>query len=115
LRTVTTNGAWTQAFIDGTGGSEQLTLIDASTWTFTATITGHRTDITGGHAGYKIEGVVYRDSGAGTIAFQGKIVKTVLAESNSAWDVTALVDTSTGSLILKVLGESGELFDGSVL
>ena len=105
LRTVTVNGAWTQAFIDGTGGTQQLVLPDNSTWTFTATITGHRTNTTGGHAGYKIEGVVYRDSGAGTIAFQGKVVKTTLAESNPAWDVTALVDTGTGSLVIKVLGE----------
>jgi hypothetical protein len=104
LRTVTVNGGWTQAFVDGTGGSNQLTLVDNSTWTFTATITGHRTDMDG-HAGYKIEGVVYRGVGPGSVAFQGGITKTVIAESNPAWDVTALVDVSTGSLVIKVLGE----------
>ena len=115
LRTVTVNNSLTEVFIDGTGGSQRLTLKDNSTWTFTITIAGHRTDAAGGHAGYKLDGVIYRDSGAATTALQGNAVKTLLAESNSPWDVTVSADASAGCLSVKVKGENSKIVRWVVL
>jgi len=115
LRTVTVNNSFTEVFIDGTGGSQRLTLKDNSTWTFTITIAGHRTDADGGHAGYKLDGVIYRDSGAATTALQGNAVKTLLAESNSPWDVTVSADASAGCLSVKVKGENSKIIRWVVL
>lgn len=108
LRTITTNNIETEAFIDGPNGSIRLEMPDDSTWTFTATVTAHRTDASDGHAGYKIEGVVYRAAGANTIAFQGAPVKTVLAESNTPWDINITADATTGSLRLIAQGQTGK-------
>ena len=101
------DSSWHEALIDGNGGSQRITLLDYSTWTFTATITGHRIDNTGGHAGYIINGVIYREAGAGTTAIQGSIVKNKLAESVPLWDVDISADTTNGALQILVKGQSG--------
>lgn len=108
LRTNTINGTSTEAFIDGTNGSIRLTLTDDSTWSFSIMITAHQTNGSG-HAGYKFEGVIYRESGANTIAFQGSPIKTVLAESDPVWDANIQADTTNGSLRLNVIGETGKI------
>lgn len=115
LRTVTVNGTDTEAYLNGTAGGERLVIPDDSTWTFTATVTGHRTDATDGHAGYKVEGVIYRTAGAASVAFQGTPVKTVLAESNTAWDINMTADTTNGSLTIKVTGQAGKTIRWAVL
>lgn len=108
LRTHTVNGAVTEAFLDGTGGSARLLIPDDSTWTFKATIVGHRTDQTGGHAGYTVEGVVYRTAGAATVALLGTPVKTILAESNTPWDINIVADPTHGSLKITMTGQTGK-------
>jgi hypothetical protein len=109
VRTTTTNGVLTPTFVDGTNGTQQLIIPDNSTWMFTATVVGHQTSAMGGHAGYKIEGVVYRDSGVSTVSILGKATTTVLAESNTPWDATATVDVNTGALVVSVRGESSKI------
>lgn len=108
LRTHTTNATPTETFLDGTGGSERLVLPDDATWTFKVTVTGHRTDVGDGHAGYEFRGVIFRQAGASTVSFQGSPVKTVLAESNAQWDVTIAADTANGSLRVRVQGQAGK-------
>lgn len=115
LRTHTINATLTEAFLDGTGGSARLVLPDDSTWTYKATIVGHRTDGDDGHAGYTIEGVVYRMSGANTVALLGKPNKQVLAESNTPWDINTVADTTNGSLSFFVKGQSGKTIRWLVL
>jgi hypothetical protein len=109
LRTVTVTNQFTEAFIDGTNGSQRLVLNDDTTWWFSAAIVAHRTDTTGGHAGYKIEGVIYRESGAATTAIQGRIIITVYGESDHQWDVEALADTTNGALTIRVKGQTGKI------
>lgn len=109
LRTHTINGMPTEMFIDGTGGSAQLQLSDDSTWTYKATIVGHRTDGSDGHAGYTIEGVVYRTTGANTIALLGAPIKSVIAESDVPWDVHISTDSVSGALKLTVTGQPGKI------
>lgn len=108
LRTNTINGTTTEAFIDGTNGSVRLTLTDDSTWSFSIMITAHQTNGSG-HAGYKFEGVIYREAGANTISFQGSPIKTILAESDPVWDANIQADTTNGSLRLNVIGETGKI------
>ena len=105
LKTHTINNAPTEAFIDGTSGSIRLQLPDNSTWTFTATITAHQTSSGSGHAGFKVDGVVYRDSGASTIAVQGVFNKTVLSRSHPQLDINMGIDIINGSLKLTVSGQ----------
>lgn len=109
LRTVSVNGSPTEAFIDGTGGSQRLVLPDDSTWTFKITVTGHRQDASDGHAGYTLEGVIYRGAGAATTSFQGAPIKSVIGESNPSWDINTFADTTNGSLTIKVTGQPSKI------
>jgi hypothetical protein len=108
LRSTTTNNVPTELFIDGTAGSVRLVLPDDSTWTYKVTITGHRTDVQNGHAGYTAAGVIYRAAGAGTTSLQGTVNKTVLAESNPVWDINISADSVNGSLKITVTGEASK-------
>jgi len=108
LRSNTINAFPTELFIDGTAGSVRLVLPDDSTLTYKVTVTAHRTDIQDGHAGYTVSGVIYRNSGAATTSLQGKPNKTVLAESNPAWDINIGADSTNGSLSITVTGETGK-------
>lgn len=108
LRTHTVNDTQTEAFIDGTAGSQRLVLPDDCTWTFKLTATAHRTDAGDGHAGYIIQGVIYRGAGVSSISFQGTPTRQVLAESDSAWDINIEADHTYGSLSVMVTGESGK-------
>lgn len=109
LRTITGTAVPTMLFLDGPSGEQKLILPDNSTWTFTITITAHRTDANDGHAGYEVKGVIYRDSGAATVNFQGITTTTVIAESNPEWDINIFADTDDGSLALMVTGQTGKI------
>jgi hypothetical protein len=108
LRTVTINNTPTEMFIDGTAGSVRLTLPDDATWSFRIMITGHRTDLGNGHAGYTASGVIYRGAGAASTAIQGSVNKVVLAESNPSWDINISADSTNGSLRILVTGENAK-------
>lgn len=108
LRTHTMSSVPTEAFLDGAGGSYQLTLPDDSTWTFTAVATAHRTDVGDDRAGFKVEGVIYRKVGAASISFQGEPTKTVIARSDPSWDINITPDHLTGSLVVFVTGHYGK-------
>ena len=109
LRTNTVSATPAELFINGTAGGQRLVLPDDSTWTFRITVTGHRTDLGNGHAGYTVEGVIYRGSGAATTAIQGRANKTVLAESNPVWDINISADPANGSLRILATGEAGKI------
>lgn len=108
LRSNTINAFPTELFVDGTAGTVRLVLPDDATWTFKVTVTAHRTDVQDGHAGYIVAGVIYRGAGAATTGIQGKPNKTVLAESNPAWDINIGADSTNGSLNITVTGETGK-------
>lgn len=108
LRTHTINANPTEAFLDGTNGSNRLELPDDCTWKFTITVVGHRTDASNGRAGYKFEGVAYRINGAATTNLLGTPTKTILAESDIPWDASISADTTNGSLKITVTGQVGK-------
>jgi len=108
LRSHTTNSTETELFIDGTGGTKRLVLPDDSTWTFRGIITGHRTDISDGHAGFSFEGVIYRIAGNASVSFQGRPSTSTIARNNFAWGIKLYADTTNGSLTITCTGQNGK-------
>lgn len=108
LKGVTTNNFQKELFLDGPMGTAPLILPDESTWTFTATITAHRTDATDGHAGFQVRGVIYRTFGATSVAFQGTPIVDVISRSNLNWTINTSANSVNGSLSFTVQGESGK-------
>ncbi len=106
LRTITTNATPTEAFLDGS--SAQIVLPNSSAVTYTALIVGRRTDVTGSNASYKIEGLVIRDSTAGSTALVGSRSKTILTRPNSNWNADVFADTTNGALTFKVTGQASQ-------
>lgn len=93
-----------EVFIDGVDGTLQMVLSDNSTWTFSMMIAGHRIDAPGGHASFKVEGMICRDIGSANVYMLGQPIVTSLGSSD-AWGVQVQPDTAHGSLIVNVFGE----------
>ncbi len=108
LKAVTTNNFQREMFLDGPAGTSALILPDESTWTFDATVTAHRTDGLDGHAGFKIRGVIYRGTGATSVAFQGVPIVEIISRSNPTWNINTIANSVNGSLSFQVQGESSK-------
>jgi hypothetical protein len=79
-----------------------------SLWTFSILLSARRTDATGGGAGYKFEGVIKKDATAASTALVGTPAKSILGETNAAWDAAVSADTTNGSLKVQVTGEAAK-------
>lgn len=109
LRAITSDATANQElFLNGSGASQRLVLPNNSLFTFTILVAARRTDTTGGGAGYKIEGVIRKDTTAGSTAIVGAVSKSVLGELNTPWDVSVTADTTNGSLKIAVTGEAAK-------
>jgi hypothetical protein len=106
LRNSTTNATVTELFMNGS--STRVALPNNSVFLFDIFVTGRRTDATGGSAGYRFVGVMKRDASAATTALVGSVSKTVVAETNVAWDATVTADTTNGSILIQVTGEAAK-------
>lgn len=106
LRNSTSNATVTELFLNGS--STRLTLPNNSAFVFDVYVVGHRTDATGGNAGYRFSGLMKRDASAATTALVGSVSKTVLAETNVAWDANVSADTTNGSILIQVTGEAAK-------
>ena len=108
LRNITTTATATELFLDGTTATQRFVLPNNSAASFTILVTARRTDATGGAAGYKFEGNAHKDTTAASLAFTGTPSKTVLGETNVAWDASVSVDTVNGSIKVTVTGEAAK-------
>jgi hypothetical protein len=108
LRRITTTAAATVAFLDGETATQRLVVPNNSVWTFDMLITARRTDATGGGAGYRFVGVIRKDGTAGSTTFVGTPSKTVIGETNGAWDAAVTANTTDGDLRLTVTGEAAK-------
>ena len=106
LRAATTNNAWTEVFLNGVDA--RLVLKDNSVVVFTVVFAAHRTDAVGGSAGFKLEGVIKRDSGVATVALVGNNSVTTIGRTNGSWDVNVVPDLVNGAMSVKVKGETGK-------
>lgn len=104
MRLHTTDGTTTEMLLPG-GGS--LTLSNDTTWFFKIHIVARRTDVDGESAGYTGEGVIFRDTSAGTTTMLS-VTTTTVAESTAAWDVSFSADTGAGSLKITVTGQAAK-------
>jgi hypothetical protein len=105
-RNSTTNATQTELFLDGS--STRLVLPNNSLWTFSILVAGRRTDAVGGGAGYRFDGVIRKDTTAGSTTLVGAVVKSILGETNNAWDTVVDADATNGSLRIRVTGEAAK-------
>lgn len=105
-RAQTTNATLTAMRLGA--ATQRISIPDQTTWAFEALIVARRTDADDESAGYKITGVIDRQTGAGTTALVGTPTVTVLAEDTAAWDATVVADSSTGALEFRVQGEASK-------
>jgi hypothetical protein len=108
LRNETTNNTATALFLDGTAGTLRLVVGNNSVWTFDILVTARRTDATGGGAGYRFVGVIRKDATAGSTTFVGTPSKTVIGETDAAWDAAVTANTTNGDLRVTVTGQNGK-------
>lgn len=106
MRNSTTDATVTELFLDGS--SARLVVPNNSAIAFSMLIVGRRTDSTGGGAGYRVEGVIRKDTTSGSTTMIGAAAKTILGETNTPWDVTVDADTTNGSLRVRVTGEAAK-------
>ena len=105
-RNITTDDTVTELFLNGV--DTQLVMPGNSLFTFDIMVAGRRTDAVGGGAGYRFVGVARKDTTAGSVTFVGTPSKTVIGETNTAWDAAVAVDTATGAIKVNVTGESAK-------
>ena len=103
LRVVTTNATPTELLADG---SIRLALASNSAWTFSLLIIAYRTD-SSAFASYRIDGCIHRGPLPANTTLDAS-TKTVLFESDAAYDVTVSADTTNGSLKVEATGKSGQ-------
>jgi hypothetical protein len=106
MRNITSTATVTELFLDGS--ATRLVMPNNSVWTFSILISGRRTDATGGGAGYRVDGVIRKDTTAASAALVGAVTKSILGETNAAWDVTVSADTTNGALRVQVTGEAAK-------
>lgn len=108
LRNITTTATATELFLDGAAGTQRIVVPNNSVWTFDILVAARRTDATGGGAGYRFTGVLRKDTTAGSLTFIGTPSKSIMGETNTAWDVDLTADTTNGSIKLNVTGEAAK-------
>ena len=108
LRNETTNNTLTELYLDGAAATERLVLPNNSVFTFDILVAARRTDAVGGGAAYRFVGVARKDTTAGSITFIGTPSKTVIGETDAPWDAAVSVDTTNGSIRVRVTGQSAK-------
>jgi len=106
LRNITTNNTLTELFLDGI--SSQIIVPNNSVFTFDILLAARRTDATGGGAAYRFIGAARKDATSGSVTFIGTPSKTVVGETNNAWDAAVSVDNTTGAFRVRVTGENAK-------
>jgi hypothetical protein len=104
LRTVTTSDSPTNVFLDGTGGSNRLTIPSGKILACTVNVSGIKSD--GSLGAHYIKKVMIKNVGGttslvGTVSTVGSDVEDAGA---SAWDVTITADNTNDALDIKVTG-----------
>ena len=103
LSASTANASPLEAFING---SNRLVMKDNQCWAFTLSILGKRLTVNE-TAFFKIEGLIYRGTGAASVVLVNS-AKTTIANNSGAWDVNVSADTTNGSLKIAVTGEASK-------
>ena len=103
-----TDGAVTEELLAPADDS-RLVLPNLAAWVFDGWIVNRKTSGTSDACGYHIEGCIRREATAASTALVGSVVKTVLGEVDSGYDVTVTADTTNGSLKVEAVGVAGDV------
>lgn len=102
FRGQTVNATPEEIFLDGT--SSRLVIADDSCVVFSALILARRTDSVGDYAGFRLEGIIKRDTGSSSIAIIGSVNASIISRTNSQLTANITADTVNGSLKIMVTG-----------
>lgn len=100
----TTDATQTTMVTQRASNNDSIRIRANSSFMFRADIVARRTGTQTESAAYEIVGCIKND--AGTTALQGTITKTVIAEADAAWDVTAVANNTDDTLDIKVTGKA---------
>lgn len=102
LTGTTTNATETEILV---GGLSRVAVTLGKTAYYTIDIVARRTDVTGGHGAFRLQGAV--NNNAGTVADLGGIVETIIYRSNGNYQVDARADNTNDSINIYVTGVVG--------
>ena len=102
LTGTTTNATETELLI---GGVSRVSVTSGKTAYYTIDIVARRTDTTGDHAAFRLQGVV--NNNAGTVTDIGSIFETIIYRSNANYLVDARADNTNDSINIYVTGVAG--------
>jgi hypothetical protein len=102
LTGTTTDATETELLI---GGTSRVSVTSDKTVYYTIDIVARRTDTTGGHAAFRLQGVV--NNNAGTVADIGGISEMVIYRSNINYLVDARADNTNDSINIYVSAIAG--------
>jgi hypothetical protein len=105
-RVITTNNTATEMFLDGAGASQRLVLPNNSAWNYFIQIVARRTDATGKWSAWNFTGLIKKDGTAGTTS--NSVSRTNIDKNGIGTDPTVTADTTNGSLLITVTGNTGE-------
>lgn len=110
MRIITTDATETELTLDGAvaGAGNRITLADNTTYLCKFSIVARRTETASEQAGYELNAVVNRNTGAASTSILGIRAKTTWAETTAAWDAEVTADTTNGSVKVTVTGESSK-------
>lgn len=92
---------------DTPGILASFAMVDNSSMMFNADVVVRNADGTKA-AGYVLQGVVKRGTGAGSVAFTGSVMKSIIAEDLTSLDANAVINTGSGSVDFTVIGSATE-------
>lgn len=104
LRAVTSSGAQTVAYLDGSAA--KLTLPINSAFMYEADIVCRRTDATGTYGAWSVKGLIAQDDTAATTTILAQTTDSIYYTAGLSVSVTA--DTTSGALQFNVTGLSGQ-------
>jgi len=99
-RKSTTDDTVTEIALDG--GTTYLSTEDNTAYSYVVTVTAKKVGALD-HAMYRFEWSTVRGAGVGTVTVDG-LVKTVIFETDSTWDVNVTADLTNGRPAIKVTG-----------
>lgn len=99
----------TEIFLDGI--SARLVLANNSCIVFNALVLARCTSTVGNYGGFRIEGIIKRDTGASTISIIGPLNTTVISRTNVGLTASVVADTTNGSLNVIVTGIFGATYN----
>jgi|TARA_X000001382_G_scaffold66993_1_gene46507 hypothetical protein len=102
----TTDGTETTMVNQIAGSGTSIPIRQDSSMLMKIHIVARRTGTQTESAAYEILGCIKNDNG--TTALQGSITKTVIAEADAAWDVTAVANNTDDTLDIKVTGAAAK-------